>query len=672
MTFVGRGCLASAEPSLQNTLDVHKVSGDSTGLHLLRIPGLVGEKSAIMFARVGPAVDHSRRAGFWGAAIVVEGAPTPEVGFDAAIEGLNSIYEAVEAHAVSEESRMVNFDAGRELLARVNDVTNRSQPFELLSSGDLIKIDLTPNWKTQTSLADVMIILARHPDFEPAHGHGVMISDVSQGRADGQIVEDILDSWFDDILNGQDERIYELHTELGQQTQRISQIEEEFANSQQALRELAEDRNRFADRIEQLNHELSAVIKQRDEAHYIIDRLQRSGTGGGGSIGRSGPFRSLGGGGLIGLLPASVLSFGMLAAAIVVSGWSPFGKATIAIPGPIDPTPPPEPTPKPYPDDPKPKPAPVPPAPEITPEKVLDSTLNAFGDNSEMRIKEVQDFLKDREFMANWVSSNKIFGPKTTRSARAFAKSAFDNWPTAEGLSAYKEEFEKRLGQDLRSETNRTAPELVPQYWLLKDYISQNEAFFEAVRGDANKVAAQSPNRQQETPAASKDTEPGNTPGGDDKLNGANVTAWDKAREGNTIPDYNAYLDQFPDGMYAQQARDKIIDLEAAKDVAAWETALRQDTIGAYDYYKATNPNGRYRVNADIKIKELTAQNSGANDDQAEANSASPTQGSELNVLQIQNSNGREDSTDNTTNTAVVEDDSSGGESVEGKEGSGE
>ena len=105
-------------------------------------------------------------------------------------------------------------------------------------------------------------------------------------------------------------------------------------------------------------------------------------------------------------------------------------------------------------------------------ETVLDERLTTYRAlDDRTSIVQIQDFLNEREFLAATISSNGLFGPMTTRSARVFASSAFENWPTGGEYDSFKAEFEQRLRPDLEFTSGRAAPELIKQYWLLQDYV---------------------------------------------------------------------------------------------------------------------------------------------------------------------------------------------------------
>lgn len=75
---------------------------------------------------------------------------------------------------------------------------------------------------------------------------------------------------------------------------------------------------------------------------------------------------------------------------------------------------------------------------------------------------------------------------------------------------------------------------------------------------------------------------------------------------------YRAYLGRYPDGEYAQDARDALDVIErekrretSARDTAAWDEARQADTIRAYRQYLDEMPDGRFRDEAQDRIAVL-------------------------------------------------------------------
>ena len=66
-------------------------------------------------------------------------------------------------------------------------------------------------------------------------------------------------------------------------------------------------------------------------------------------------------------------------------------------------------------------------------ENILDSNLVTYAVKPEtQRVAEIQNELKDREFMVANVTSNGRSGPNTSKSASAFANSTLVNWTGSE------------------------------------------------------------------------------------------------------------------------------------------------------------------------------------------------------------------------------------------------
>jgi peptidoglycan hydrolase-like protein with peptidoglycan-binding domain len=87
-----------------------------------------------------------------------------------------------------------------------------------------------------------------------------------------------------------------------------------------------------------------------------------------------------------------------------------------------------------------------------------------------------------------------------------------------------------------------------------------------------------------------------------ERQSAADRDAWDRARRADNIAAYRSYLREFPNGRYVQQARDRIDEIEGASgnraERAAWDRARDANTIGAYQEYLASFPNGRNAAEA--------------------------------------------------------------------------
>ena len=101
---------------------------------------------------------------------------------------------------------------------------------------------------------------------------------------------------------------------------------------------------------------------------------------------------------------------------------------------------------------------------------------------------------------------------------------------------------------------------------------------------------------------------------------------WDETGASGDEAGYRAYLDRFPDGLFAEDAADQLVLLEDAKrreaeaeDRAAWDRVRTADTAQAYQTYLRTAPDGAFRDEAQARIAALAQAetNAGANEDAA-------------------------------------------------------
>ncbi len=79
--------------------------------------------------------------------------------------------------------------------------------------------------------------------------------------------------------------------------------------------------------------------------------------------------------------------------------------------------------------------------------------------------------------------------------------------------------------------------------------------------------------------------------------------AWEDAVEENTIESYKEYLEKYPEGEYAQEAKDEIHELSEA---VAWEDAVEKNTVESYKEYLEKYPEGEYAQEAKDEIHELS------------------------------------------------------------------
>jgi len=82
---------------------------------------------------------------------------------------------------------------------------------------------------------------------------------------------------------------------------------------------------------------------------------------------------------------------------------------------------------------------------------------------------------------------------------------------------------------------------------------------------------------------------------------GADDAAWVKALEKDTLAGYREYLEAFPEGKHADEAKAEI----AAYDEKAWARAQERDTIAGYEEYIKEWPEGQYVEQARDRIKQI-------------------------------------------------------------------
>ena len=92
----------------------------------------------------------------------------------------------------------------------------------------------------------------------------------------------------------------------------------------------------------------------------------------------------------------------------------------------------------------------------------------------------------------------------------------------------------------------------------------------------------------------------------------ADRSFWDETGARGDEPGLRAYLDRYPDGLFAETAADRLALIEEekrraaqAEDRAAWDRAREADTIEAYRDYQRAYPEGSFKEEAEAKIAAL-------------------------------------------------------------------
>lgn len=88
---------------------------------------------------------------------------------------------------------------------------------------------------------------------------------------------------------------------------------------------------------------------------------------------------------------------------------------------------------------------------------------------------------------------------------------------------------------------------------------------------------------------------------------------WEETGARGDEAGYRAYLDRFPEGQFAEIARENLQAIEEekravaeAQDRAAWDRAREADIVPAYRRYLAERPEGAFRSEAQARIEALT------------------------------------------------------------------
>jgi peptidoglycan hydrolase-like protein with peptidoglycan-binding domain len=92
-------------------------------------------------------------------------------------------------------------------------------------------------------------------------------------------------------------------------------------------------------------------------------------------------------------------------------------------------------------------------------------------------------------------------------------------------------------------------------------------------------------------------------------------TYWDETGSVGDEPGLRAYLDRYPDGVFAELATDRLAAIQDEKrraaeaaETAAWDRASGVDAVGAYQEYLSVYPEGEFVGEAQARIADLTEE----------------------------------------------------------------
>ncbi|WPY93473.1 peptidoglycan-binding domain-containing protein [Limimaricola variabilis] len=95
----------------------------------------------------------------------------------------------------------------------------------------------------------------------------------------------------------------------------------------------------------------------------------------------------------------------------------------------------------------------------------------------------------------------------------------------------------------------------------------------------------------------------------------ADRSFWEETGARGDEPGLRAYLDRYPDGLFAETAADRLTLIEEekrqaaqAEDRAAWDRARGADTIEAYRDYQRAFPEGSFSAEAEARVAALTEE----------------------------------------------------------------
>ncbi|MCR9098995.1 MAG: SUMF1/EgtB/PvdO family nonheme iron enzyme [bacterium] len=79
-------------------------------------------------------------------------------------------------------------------------------------------------------------------------------------------------------------------------------------------------------------------------------------------------------------------------------------------------------------------------------------------------------------------------------------------------------------------------------------------------------------------------------------------SAWSEARRRNTASSYESYLQDYPDGEHAREARSRLAELS---ELSAWSEAKAKNTVSSYESYLRDYPDGAHAREAHSRLEAL-------------------------------------------------------------------
>ena len=97
-----------------------------------------------------------------------------------------------------------------------------------------------------------------------------------------------------------------------------------------------------------------------------------------------------------------------------------------------------------------------------------------------------------------------------------------------------------------------------------------------------------------------------------EELRRADNAYWQQLGEGRTESALRSYLDRYPDGQWANTARDRLAQIESDRtptsdraELLAWRRAMSQDSEDSYRTYLRAYPRGAFMSDAQARLKEM-------------------------------------------------------------------
>ena len=102
------------------------------------------------------------------------------------------------------------------------------------------------------------------------------------------------------------------------------------------------------------------------------------------------------------------------------------------------------------------------------------------------------------------------------------------------------------------------------------------------------------------------------------RIERADAAYWRETGRLGTVPGFRAYLNRYPNGIFADLARSELAQIEGerqnAQEAMEWQRANAANTAAGYRDFLQLYPNGQYAADAEQRLNEIVAQQQDSSD----------------------------------------------------------